>query len=464
VLKSWRKKSKGLGKKNRDLEALIPKVGGRVRRHWYSVLIVTMCIRLVLEAAISFRAAPKAVYIMFSQFVAVQKQRIPSYKTIVRWLSIVGLYKLNRMKEKSNDWALIVDNSVQIGTQKCLVILGTRLNIFRERALTFEDMEPILIELHDHSDASTIFRALERAGDKVGGVEMVCSDDGSDLRGGIKLFCEKHNVGRVLDITHKAATFVKRFLENDCEWQSFCTEAAEAKRKMQQTPGAHLVPPNQRTKSRFLNIECLTRWAVDVVEALGNPEHEDKEVLGLYCGWVLKYENLIDRLKQFVLIGQTVRQYIREKGFHKNTAVEAEKAFDALCLDAEGYQYAGMIIDFLEEQSAAVPANRVWIGSSEIIESVFGKVKHLEQDQSRGGFTSLILAVAACVGTVDAAVVFEAMEQTKIKDVNAWLKNQMGSTLLSERRKALGSWRKKRLTKIVAQELAGVIEGDAVCF
>src|SRR5208337_4818427 len=99
----------------------------------------------------------------------------------------------------------------------------------------------------------------ERARTKVGEVEMVCSDDGPDLRGGIKLFCEKYSVGRVLDITHKAATFVKKFLEGDREWQSFCTEAAEAKRKMQQTPGAHLVPPNERTKSRFLNIECLTR-------------------------------------------------------------------------------------------------------------------------------------------------------------------------------------------------------------
>ena len=423
-----------------------------------------MCIKLVLEAAISFRAAPKAVYIMFSQFVSVQKQRIPSYKTIVRWLTIIGLHKLNRAKQKSNDWALIVDNSVQIGTQKCLVILGTRLNIFRERALTFGDMEPLVIELHDRSDASTILRALERARLKVGEVEMVCSDDGSDLRGGIKLFCEKYHAGRVLDVTHKAANFVKKFLENDLEWQSFCTEATESKRRMQQTPGAHLAPPNQRTKSRFLNIECLTGWAVNVVEALGKPDHQDKKMLELHCGWVLKYTELINRLRQFVLIGQTVRQYIREKGFHKNTAAEVEKAFDVLGLDAEGYQYAGMIIDFLEEQSAVVPANRVWIGSSEIIESLFGKVKSLEQDQSRGGFTSLILAAAACVGIVDAAVVFEAMEQVKIKDVKAWLENQSGSTLLSRRRKAFGLGRKKSSIKIVEYKSAGVIEGDAACF
>ena len=423
-----------------------------------------MCIKLILEASISFRAAPKAIYVMFSQFVAVQKQRIPSYKTIVRWLTIVGLYKLNRTKEKSNDWALIVDNSIQIGTQKCLVILGTMLSNFHGKALTFKDMEPLVIELHDRSDASTVNKALEKARQKVGEVEMICSDDGTDLRGGISLFCEKYHAGRVLDITHKVATFLKKILENDLAWQSFCTEAAETKRKMQQTPGAHLVPPNQRTKSRFLNIECLTGWAVNVIEALEKADLPDKNMLWLHCGWILKYKELIGRLKQFVLIGQTVRQYIREKGFHKNTAIEVEKAFDLLCLDADGYQYAGMIIDFLEEQSAIVPENRVWIGSSEIIESLFGKMKHLEQDQSKGGFTSLILAAAACVGTVDAAIVFEAMKQVKIKDVKIWIENQIGSTLMSKRRKVFGSCLRKRLAKIVGYESAGIIERNAICF
>jgi hypothetical protein len=433
--------------------------------------MIVMCVKLVLNAAISFRAAPKAVYIMFSQFIAVKTQRIPSYKTIVRWLTIIGLYKLNCPKEKSTDWALVVDFSIQIGAQKCLVILGTRLSNFREKALTFKDMEPLVIELHVNSDSSTVFKALETARLKVGEVEVVCSDDGPDLRSGINLFCEKYHVGKALDITHKAATFVKKILENDPEWQSFSTEAAEAKRKMQQTSGAHLVPPNQRTKSRFLNIECLTTWAVDVVEALKNPNHQDKKILEQYCGWVLKYEKLIDRLKQFVLIGQAVRKYIREQGYRKNTAIKVEETFDLLCLGSDGYQYAGMIMDFLEEQLKVVPVDKVWIGSSEVIESLFGKLKHLEQDQSKGGFTSLILASAACVGTIDAEIVCKAIEQVKIKDVKVWLENQMGPTLLSKRKKAFGSQRLKgstkkweKITKKREHKPAGTIEREVACF
>lgn len=40
-------------------------------------------------------------------------------------------------------------------------------------------------------------------------------------------------------------------------------------------------------------------------------------------------------------------------------------------------------MDLFGEQAKIVPADQVWIGSSEIIELLFGKLKCLEQDQSK---------------------------------------------------------------------------------
>ena len=121
------------------------------------------CIKLVLQAAISFRAAPKSIHIILSQFVAVKNQAIPTYKSINRWLTQVGLYKLNCLKEQANDWALIVDNSVQIGVHKFLVILGVRLSKLQGKALTFEDMDVLVMEIHEKSDAKSVCKALEKA-------------------------------------------------------------------------------------------------------------------------------------------------------------------------------------------------------------------------------------------------------------------------------------------------------------
>jgi hypothetical protein len=430
--------------------------------------MIVMCIKLVLQAAISFRAASKSIYITFSQFAAIKSQAIPTYKSICRWLTQIGLYKLNCPKEQANDWALIIDNSVQIGSHKFLVILGVRLSKFQGKALTFEDMEMLVMEIHEKSDAKSVCKALEKAQKKVGKAAMVCADDGPDLRGGIVLFCQKYNVGRVFDTIHKIGTFLKKLLEKDPEWQAFTSAAAEAKRKMQQTQAAHLAPPNQRTKSRFLNIEILVRWAIDIIIALENPKHPDKALLEQYCGWVRQYKGLLDLLKQMALISEKVRQHIREHGICSTTGDQIdtvlEKAMELSNFNEQACEYAGMLIDFFHEQSKVVPVGQVWVGSSEIIESLFGKLKSLEQDQSKGGFTSLILGAAACVGKVDADIVSAAMRQVSTADVDAWTKEQIGTTLLTKRRKALGSWRKKKLVKNVIHELTGVPLMDVAGF
>jgi hypothetical protein len=206
-------------------------MGEKGPRHWYPCLMIIMCIRLVLQAVISFRAAPKAIHIVLSQFDAVKDQPIPTHKSIAGWLTQIGLYRLNCLKEQATDWALIVDNSVQIGTQKCLVVLGVRLSKFKKKALIFEDMEALVMELHDKSDAKTVWQALEKAQKKVGKVAMVCVDDGSDLRGGIAFFFKKHGLGRIFDITHKIGTFLKKILEKDPEWKTFSSAASETKKR-----------------------------------------------------------------------------------------------------------------------------------------------------------------------------------------------------------------------------------------
>jgi hypothetical protein len=443
-------------------------MGEKAPRRWYPVLMIIMCIRLVLQASISFRAAPKAIHIAFSQFTAIKDQPIPSHKSIARWLTQIGLYKLNSPKEQANDWALIVDNSIQIGTQKCLVVLGMRLSKFKGKALIFEDMEMLIMELHSKSDAKMVCKALEKAQKKVGKISMVCADDGPDLRRGIAQFCKNHDAGRVFDITHKIGIFLKKMLEKDPLWQTFSSAAAEAKKKMQQTQAAHLVPPNQRTKSRFLNIEILVHWGIDVMMALETPNHPDKELLEQYCGWIRQYKALIEKLKQFDFISQHIRQHIREQGICTTTGEQVEALLEAKMkffkFNMDACEYAGKLIDFVHEQSKIVPEGYVWIGSSEIIESLFGKLKCLEHDQSKGGFTSLVLGAAACVGRIDADVVSKAMIQVKATDVDAWTREQMGATLTSKRRKALGTYRKKKKPEKIVHELTGITLGEAMGF
>jgi hypothetical protein len=57
-----------------------------------------------------------------------------------------------------------------------------------------------------------------------------------------------------------------------------------------------------------------------------------------------------------------------------------------------------------------------------------------------------LVGVAECLGKLDTEVV-AAMSQVKIRDVEAWTREQIGTTGLSRRRQALRSWRKKKSSK-----------------
>ena len=120
--------------------------------------------------------------------------------------------------------------------------------------------------------------------------------------------------------------------------------------------------------------------------ALENPKHPDKALLEKYCGWIRQHKELLERLKQMALISQKVRQHIREHGICTTTGDQIDKvlenAMELLNFNEQACEYAGMLIDFFHEQSKVVPVGQVWVGSSEIVECLFGKLKSLEQDQS----------------------------------------------------------------------------------
>ena len=75
-------------------------------------------------------------------------------------------------------------------------------------------------------------------------------------------------------------------------------------------------------------------------------------------------------------------------------------------------------------------------GCSEVIESCFGKFKSLEREQAKGGFTGLLLGLAACVAERTQEVVHEALQTTKTADVIKWIKTKLGATVGSKRRVA----------------------------
>ena len=70
-----------------------------------------------------------------------------------------------------------------------------------------------------------------------------------------------------------------------------------------------------------------------------------------------------------------------------------------------------------------------FVASTEVLESSFGKLKRLEQDQSGDGITGLALAMGVIVGTLSDADLKEALEAVPQKKADGWIERKIGKTM-----------------------------------
>ena len=71
-----------------------------------------------------------------------------------------------------------------------------------------------------------------------------------------------------------------------------------------------------------------------------------------------------------------------------------------------------------------------------MIESVFGKLKRLEQHQAHSGFTGLVLAVGALVSTTTQEVIEKALETVPTRQVRQWCQQHLGPSVQAQRQQA----------------------------
>ena len=98
-------------------------------------------------------------------------------------------------------------------------------------------------------------------------------------------------------------------------------------------------------------------------------------------------------------------------------------------LAAELCEFAGLQSQF------ARPGERL-VSSTEVLESVFGKWKTLERQESRNGITSLVLSLGSLVGQWPASRIKAALEATPVKQVVEWCHEHLASSVQSQRRLA----------------------------
>jgi len=412
--------------------------------HHYCFGLIRLFLELVLVGASSMGSASASLKLMRMFLPGVMSA--PTAECGQLWLLRIGLYEVIRPKEKTEDRIWIIDHTVQIGDMKCLLILGCRSSWWQENRgpLNHRDVEVLALEPVVKSDGEIVRTQLEDTAVKTGTPRAIVSDHGSDIKRGIEAFQEDHpQTVDLYDIAHKIAILLKRELEADTNWAAYVKHLGQAKQCLQQTALAFLTPPSFRNKARYMNLEKLVSWGMNALAYLDDPhsvsgEPVDEEVLRAKLGWLVEYGKPLVGWNAMMRVIATTLEYIREDGYHRGAVRKLRRQLRPIAMDPQSRRLAEKILDFVKEQSTHAGAGEHLTGTSECIESLIGKGKRLAGQQSKGGFTRIILGMAAAVVNPTKDYITKAFANVRTRDVTQWCRDKLGVSVQSQRQRALG--------------------------
>jgi hypothetical protein len=394
---------------------------------------------LVLNCGTSLRCAANVLRLFGS---ATGRDDIePDRSTGRMWLLRIGLAALLRPKVVAEDWVWMIDHSTQIGACKTLVILGIRLSEFPAgRPLSHEDMEAIALVPMASSTKQTVAVCLEDAVARTGVPRAILDDHGADLHGGVEIFRQAHpETSEFYDIKHKAACLLKARLEGDARWKAFASQSGQAKFAVQQTELAGLAPPSQRSKARFMNVDGLVDWGVKTLRLVDDPSGLNRlgisaERMRAKLGWLEEFRAELVEWSGWMAVIEATLDFVRRRGLTARAGSELESALPAASGSAG--ELREQLIAFVTDESSKVRQGERLPGTTEVLESCFGKLKALEDGQSKSGFTGLVLSLGAMVSKWTAQNIAEALEQYRVRDVLHWCQTMLGQSVQSRRRQA----------------------------
>jgi hypothetical protein len=412
----------------------------RIARQQFSLGVIGGSLALVLRTGTRLRRVAD-VLAMHWNWCGLGARAASSY-SVRLWLLRLGLYQLNRPKAQADDWMWIMDHTMQLGERKCLIVVGIRQSAWNaeDRVLSHKDVELIDLVPVTESNGKVVYRQLQAAAAKTGLPRAIISDHGGDLHAGIERFRKAHPATAWLyDIKHKTACLLKHALEYDASWQAFVAKVHRFKQQVSLTPLAALAPPQQRSKARYMNVDVLVAWARESLLALDRPQAMRKAGLDVRrvkekLGWLRKFAAPLRRWEEMLAVIGAAEHYVRHEGVHAKATEELAAVLPKSALPAV-QRLRKQLLEFIAVESRQAREDERLLGSSEVLESIIGKFKHVAGERGQHGLTGMVLSIGALVGNQAVATVQAAMTEITTPEVWNWCRLHLGATVQSVRQR-----------------------------
>ena len=408
-------KEDGLKRKNQEVEK------ENIVGHQYSSLVVSLCVSIYMLGNCGYRSTIK-VLSGVCVITGLELGKLPSKSSLENWIKKIGysIYATVSPKYCDCSYGVIVDESMVIGQERLLVILGTRAIKTSITALQMYEVKILYMGVQPSWTGAQVSEQLKKVMEKEG--KKACyaiSDKGSTMCKGIF----EAGLVRVADIGHEIARLTEKCYGTGL-LESFLAEAKQSKAKLIMTPMSYLLCPKQRKTARFMNLSTVIEWGRSTLYNFDKLSPKEQS----HFEWIKKHQNILTDLSEVFETTEKILKMIKNEGLSYATISSC------LAICQQRRQGASLVFTKLLEsielhlngEKQKLPdANTTWHASSDIIESLFGTYKARKATNPQHGVTPFILFLPIMTKMLPAQEQLdvnckEALELVLMSDLKTW--------------------------------------------
>lgn len=402
--------------------------GPRPARHHYSIGVIQLCLWLRQQGNCSLESCAQFVGFLLGEIGGLDRR--PCRSSIRNWELKYAHHALFETEyDPAEEWVLIPDESMCIGQECILLILGLPLSRYQfGQPLCFSDVEVLSVGVARSWKAEQIEAQIQALQDKGIRIAYVVSDGGLALGKAVK----NSQLERVADCTHAVSSLIEKRYKKQPLFEAYSKACADWKRKVAMSETAPYMPPRQRSKGRFLNLDPLAKWGREINHLIEDQASWIVPNLDQKLEWMAPYQELIQEMNTVSQTKQQLFGLLKHQGFSEQTHQQAKELIEA---QKPPDWFAKGLEQYLALLAQQAPQYQRRICCSDIVESFFGKYKNRYPAHPARGLSQSALTIALYPQHFSQERMLIAMKKTTLQKVQRWREKHMPENIASKRKK-----------------------------
>lgn len=402
-----------------------------VFNHKYPAQMIALAVFIVINGGSLRCAAATAQFL--ACFMGWSFTGRPSPVTVRNWVLRCGLHALESVRDRRGEITLIMDESIQIGTEKLLLLLGVPLSKEHSHCtpLRGEDVQVLGMEVQHSWTGDLIADFIERtlAGFPRLNVAYLISDRGTSLLAAVR----RLGYSWVGDCSHEMMNAVKDIFNKDKALQELCAAIGVLRCRFLLTDWGGLLPPTLRDKDRFLRLFTIVDWVrrMDTYwEQL--PDNVRRPLL-----FYRRQPALLRRLTQVRDLVDITAEILKSAGLstasHRRWQQQVQSYVNQQAVVSHAARkFIKRLEAYFANHAPKYEAQGRLLCCSDIIESTFGRYKN------KGGMKAIsadVLSIALYNQPISINYVTEALSKVSEPMVKTWEEKNVCHNFLGLRRR-----------------------------